>query len=234
MKYLVIALLAIAAICVQRAYGYDQDVAKLNRFMQSKGNTASMQIFREGRDFIESQNWQRAAEKFRDFITGYPKDKDLDAALYWYGYALQKQNRTDDAAVPLLRLIERFPNSSWRNDAQALLVVMGRKAEVEQALERDNCEIKMLALQSLFQADQERAINIATEALRANPTQCPGFQAAAVSMLGSQGGARAVPILLDIARSNPDPKLRLTAIKRLGEQHTDQITDELIKLYDGD
>ena len=234
MKYLVIALLVTATLCVQRAYSYDQDIAKLNRFMQNKGNTASMQIFREGRDFIEAQNWQRAAEKFSDFITGYPKDKDLDAALYWYGYALQKQNRADDAAVPLLRLIKRFPNSSWRNDAQALLVVMGRKAEVEQAIQADNCEIKMLALQSLFQADQERAISIATEALRANPNQCPGFPAAAVSMLGSQGGARAVPLLLEIARSNPDAKLRLTAIKRLGEQHSDQITDELIKLYDAD
>src|ERR1043166_5604214 len=225
MKHLVIALVTIITICAPRSYAHDQDVAKLNRFMQGKGNTASMQIFREGRDFIEAQNWQKAAEKFNEFITGYPKDKDLDAALYWYGYALQKQNRTDDAAVPLLRLINRFPNSSWRNDAQALLVVMGRKADVEQALERDNCEIKMLALQSLFQADQERAISIATEALRANPTQCPGFPAAAVSMLGSQGGARAVPLLLDIARSNPDMKLRLTAIKRLGEQRSDQITD---------
>jgi len=80
---------AIFTICAQRAYG--QDIAKLNRFMQTKGNTAAMQTFREGRDFIEAQNWQRAAEKFSDFITGYPKDKDLDAALYWYGYALQKQ-----------------------------------------------------------------------------------------------------------------------------------------------
>ena len=99
----VAAVVAIFTVCVQRAYGYDQDIARLNRFMQNKGNTASMQIFREGRDFIEAQNWQRAAEKFNDFITAYPKDKDLDAALYWYGYALQKQDRKEEAAVPLLR-----------------------------------------------------------------------------------------------------------------------------------
>ena len=230
----VAAVAAVFTICAQRAYGYDQDIARLNRFVQNKGNTASMQIFREGRDFIEAQNWQKAAEKFNDFITGYPKDKDLDAALYWYGYALQKQNRNDDASKPLLRLIQRFPNSSWRNDAQALLVVMGFKNQVEQALQRDNCEIKMLALQSLFQADPERAMSIAMESLKANPNQCPGFPAAAVSMLGSQGGPRAVPILLEIARGNPDMKLRLTAIKRLGEQNNDQITDDLIKLYDAD
>jgi len=236
-----LALLAVATVATvfvvftQRTYGYDQDIAKLNRFMQStKANTASMQIFREGRDFIEAQNWQKAAEKFNDFIKGYPRDKDLDAALYWYGYALQKQDRKEEAAVPLLRLINRFPNSNWRRDAQALLVVLGRKADVEQALDRDNCEIKILALQSLFQADQERAIGLVTESLRANAEQCQGFQAAAVSMLGSRGGPRVVPLLLDIARANPDTRLRLTAIKRLGEQHNEQVTDELIKIYEAD
>lgn len=233
-----LALLAVAtvatafAIFTQRTFGSDQDIAKLNRFVQTK-NTASMQLFREGRDFIEAQNWQRAAEKFNDFITAYPKDKDLDAALYWYGYALQKQGRTE-AKEPLIKLITRFPNSNWRSDAQGLLVVMGEKAAVEQALARDDCEIKILALQSLFQADQERAIALVTESLRANPTQCQGFQAAAVSMLGSHGGPKVVPLLLDIARNNADMRLRLTAIKRLGEQHNEQVTEELIKIYDAD
>lgn len=223
------------ALLVLVSVAYGQDIAKLEKFMQStKGNTASMQIFREGRDLIEAQNWQRAAEKFNEFIKGYPKDKDLDAALYWYGYALQKQGRTDDAAASLIRLINRYPNSSWRNDAQALLVTLGRKADVDQALARDNCEIKILALQSLFQADEERAIAIVTESLKANPNPCQGFQAAAVSLLGAHGGARATPILLDIARNNTDVRLRLTAIKRLGDQRNEQIIDELIKLYDAD
>ena len=230
---LAVATVAIVfAISAQRAYG--QDIAKLDRFMQAKGNTASMQIFREGRDYIETQNWQRAADKFNDFIKGFPKDKDLDAALYWYGYALQKQDRKEESRAALVRLINKFPNSSWRNDAQALLVLVGGKVDVEQALERENCEIKILALQSLFQADRARAMTLVTDALRANPTPCPGFQAAAVSMLGSHGGASAVPMLLEIARSNPDQKLRLTAIKRLGDQHNDQVATELIKIYDAD
>lgn len=229
--FVLLAVVSIAGI----AYGRDQEIAKLDRFMQSsKVNTAAMQMFREGRDLIEAQSWQKAAEKFNEFIKGYPKDKDLDAALYWYGYALQKQGRSDEAAEPLLRLINRFPNSSWRGDARALLVTMGRKADVEQGLERDNCEIKILALQSLFQADPERAIDIVTQALKTNPTPCQNFQAAAVSLLGAHGGARAVPILLDVARNNPDVKLRLTAIRRLGDQRNDQMTDELIKIYDAD
>src|SRR5689334_5665574 len=96
---------------VSVAHAGDQEIAKLDRFVQAtKGNTASMQIFREGRDLIEAQNWQKAAEKFNEFIAGYPKDKDLDAALYWYGYALQKEGRKDEAKAPLRQLINRFPN----------------------------------------------------------------------------------------------------------------------------
>jgi len=231
-----LAAVIVLAISTHRAQAIDQEIAKLNRFMQAtKGNTASMQVFREGRDFIEAQNWQRAAEKFNDFIKGFPKDKDMDAALYWYGYALEKQNRKEEAKVPLTRLVQRYRNSSWRQEALALLVVLGEKALVDQELIKENCEIKILALQSLFQADEERAIALVTESIKGSaPAQCQGFQAAALSMLGSHGGPRVVPLLLDIARNNPDQKLRLTAIKRLGDQHSDQVTDELIKIYDAD
>src|SRR5262245_39718293 len=213
----------------------DQELQKLNRFVQGQPvNTAAMQVFREGRDQIEAQNWQKAAEKFKDFISGYPRNKDIDAAYYWYGYALKKQGLKDEAAAPLLKLINSYPNSSWRREADAMLVELGKKADVDQALDRDNCEIKILALQSLFQADEDRAISIVTEALKANPSPCPSFQAAAVSLMGSHGGPKVVPLLLNIARSNQDLKLRLTAIKRLGEQRNDAVNDELIKLYDTD
>jgi HEAT repeat protein len=234
-----LGFLAASLIYVQRTMAVDQDIQKLNRFVQAnKMNTAAAQIFKEGRDFIEAQNWQRAAEKFNEFIKGYPKERDLDAALYWYAYSLQKQGQKEQAATPLRRLIERFPGSSWRREAEALLALMGYQNIVADVKSNEDCEIKVLALQSLFQADQERAITIVTDSLKTNPTACPGFQSAAVSLLGSYGGARAVPILLEIARANtalkPDLKLRLTAIKRLGDQHDEQVTDELIKLYDAD
>jgi len=222
-------------VYTQRAAAVDQEIQKLNRFVQTnKGNAAAVEMFKQGRDLIEAQNWQKAAEKFNDYIKGFPKDKDLDAALYWYGYALQKQGFKEDAKKPLERLIERFPGSSWRREAEALLVVMGFQNTVNDAINRDNCEIKVLALQSLFQADEERAIALVTDSLKANSATCPGFLSAAVSLLGAHAGPRAIPLLVDIARNNPDLKLRLTAIKRLGEQHSEQVAEELSKLYDAD
>jgi HEAT repeat protein len=234
---LIILSLSIAGIVrTRRAFGHDQDVQKLNRFVQTpRSNPAAMKAFREGRDLIEGEKWQQAAEKFDGFINEYPKDRDVDAALYWFAYALHKQGKKDEAAAPLLRLIKSFPNSSWRREADAMLVVMGRGEAVQQALDRNNCEIKILALQSLFQANEDRAINFVTEVLQSNAeATCPGIKAAAVSLLGSHGGARATPILLNLARQQGDLKLRLTAIRRLGEQNGDAIADELVKLYEAD
>jgi HEAT repeat protein len=223
-----------ALIFTQRASAIDQDIVKLRMVQANKTNTAAAAIFTEGRNMIEAGNWQKAAEKFNEYIKGFPKDKDVDAAFYWYAYSLQKQGQNDPAGQTLKRLIERYPGSSWRREAEALLASMGKTDILKNIKDNDDCDIKILALQSLFQADEERAITIVTESVKGNSTSCPGFQSAAVSLLGSHGGARAIPLLLEIARTNPDLKLRLTAVKRLGEQHSDQVTDELIKLYDAD
>jgi HEAT repeat protein len=230
-----LAVIGFSAFRTHLVYGYDQDIEKLNRFVQTtRPDTPAMKMFREGRDLIEAGNWQQAAEKFHSFIDGFPKDKDMDAALYWYGYALQKQGRKDEAVVPLERLIKRFPSSSWRREADAMLVVLNRADIVKAARDSNDCEIKVLALQSLFQADEERALNFVNEVLKSNSTDCPTLKAAAVSLLGSHGGTRAVPILLDLARSSTDLKLRLTAIRRLGEQNNDNVADDLGRIYDTD
>ena len=218
-----------------RARADGQDIQKLNRFVQTKGDTPAMKMFREGRDLIEAENWPQAATKFNDFVRGYPKDKDVDAALYWLAYALKKQGRREEAAAPLLRLVKDFRGSSWRQEAEAMLVELGYRDAIQDALKRDDVEIKILALQSLFDADQERAYAFVGDILRPGSTADPALKAAAVSLLGSHGGPRAVPILLDMAR-NPqaDLKLRLTAVKRLGEQNSDTVVDELARLFDAE
>ena len=232
---IILALSFAGVVRTRQAFSHDQDVQKLNRFVQTpRSNPVAMRIFREGRDLIESQQWQEAAKKFDGFINEFPKDRDIDAALYWYAYALQKQGKKDEAATPLTRLIKNFPNSSWRREAEAMLVVIGRGEAIQQALDKNNCEIKMLALQSLFEADEDRAINFVNEVLSSSSETCPGLKAAAVSLLGSHGGARATPILLNLARQAGDLKLRQTAIRRLGEQNGDTIADELVKIFDAD
>jgi HEAT repeat protein len=237
-KRLLIAILLFiglaGAVSVKLTFAHEQDIQKLNRFVQTSRNEAAVKVFREGRDSIEGEKWQQAAEKFQNFIASFPKDRDMDAALYWYAYALQKQGQKDEAAAPLLRVIKEFPNSTWRREAEAMLVVLGRGPSVQQALDRNNCEMKILALQSLFQGDEDRAVNFVSELLKSNSESCPGLKVAALSLAGSNGGPRVTPLLLEVARNQGDLKLRLTAIRRLGEQNSDSVADELARLYEAD
>lgn len=220
------------------AYGSDQDRAKLNRFVQTTGNTPAMQMFRAGRDLIENEEWAKAAETFRGFIQTYPRDNDVDAALYWYAYALKRQGNTKEAAKALKRLIKDFERSGWREEADAMLTelapALGQTEIINDALGKENEELKIIALQSLFESNPDRALAFVSEWLKPNSTASRRMKESAVSLLGAHGGKQAVPILLDIARNQPDAKLRQTAIHRLGEAGGEQVMDELMSIYTSD
>ncbi|HYP02194.1 MAG TPA: tetratricopeptide repeat protein, partial [Pyrinomonadaceae bacterium] len=161
---LAVAFAAAASVLLSRASlasGANQDLAKLNRFVQT-GNTPAMKLFREGRDLIENEAWAQAAEKFRGFINTYPRDNDVDAALYWYAYALKRQGNPREAAKALKRLIKDYQRSGWREEADAMLTelapALGQTDIIDNALGKENEELKIIALQSLFDSNPERAM----------------------------------------------------------------------------
>ncbi|HEY1403229.1 MAG TPA: HEAT repeat domain-containing protein [Pyrinomonadaceae bacterium] len=219
------------------AHGANQDLAKLNRFVQA-GNTPAMKLFRAGRDMIENEEWTKAAETFRSFIDTYPRDADVDAALYWYAYSLKRQGNTKEAAKALKRLIKEHRRSGWREEADAMLTelapALGQTEIIEDALGRQNEELKLIALQSLFDSNPERALGFVTDWLKPNSTASRRMKESAVSLLGAHGGKQAVAVLLDIARNQPDAKLRQTAIHRLGEAGGEPVMDELMRIYAAD
>src|SRR5262249_32755036 len=135
---------AFATLWVFYAVDYDrgvsaQDLKKLNNFVQSaSASDAAMQIFRDGRDLIADEKWDRAAKRFRDFINEYPKHKDVDAAHYWLAFALKKQGKLDEADQQLERLVRNYPRSNWLNDGRAMRVeiagLLGKKDVIQNEL----------------------------------------------------------------------------------------------------
>ncbi|HEX8128330.1 MAG TPA: HEAT repeat domain-containing protein [Pyrinomonadaceae bacterium] len=227
-------LVASGALHASGTRGANQDLSKLNRFLQT-GNTPSIQLFRAGRDLIENEEWAKAAETFRNFINTYPRDNDVDAALYWYAYALKRQGQTKEAAKALKRLIKEHERSGWREEADAMLTelapALGQTEIIDDALGKENEELKIIALQSLFDSNPERALGFVADWLKPNSTASRRMKESAVSLLGAHGGQKAVPLLLDIARNQTDAKLRQTAIHRLGEAGGEAVMDELMRIY---
>lgn len=218
---------------VRTAQAFDQDLAKLNRFVQG-GDSPSMQVFRQGRDLIEKEDWAAAAAKFAGYVAQYPKSKEADAALYWLAYAQKKQGKFQDAQRTLERLAKEFPRSTWVDDARAMEVEIAPQTGKRVDPEGLDDEMKMVALQSLFQSDPARASTYVTEILKPGSKASQELKETAVSLLGNYGGPEAIATLLEIARTQPDPDLRSIAIHRLGQTNGENVIDELMKIYESE
>ena len=91
----------------------------------------------------------------------------------------------------------------------------------------DPCEFKIVVLQALFETDPQRGIMAATEWLKPGSTQTTRCKSAALSLLGRNGGKAVTPVILGVARNEPDLKLRARAIATLGETNDDSVLDAL-------
>lgn len=285
----------------------------------SRAQTDATTVFRNARDLITDGDWAKAQEKFNEYVSTYPNEKNLDAALYWMAYAAHKLEKFDDCRQTIDRLLEKYPSSAWRDDARVLLaqipglyvaaadqaaayeqlvtavtaaqtpapaapvapvtdppvvystttpaaapvIVRRGQADLEvfgtaqgivtgpgvapaQAIgygpvsawalrdelggpvsDDDPCEFKIVVLQALFQTDLQRGIMAATDWLKPGSTQTVRCKGAALTLLGRHGGKTVTPVILGVARSEPDLKLRARAISTLGSLNDDSVIDAL-------
>ena len=105
--------------------------------------------------------------------------------------------------------------------------VWAPEASSNSADDDDPCEFKIVVLQALFQTDLQRGILAATEWLKPGSTQTVRCKGAALTLLGRNGGKSVTPVILGVARSEPDLKLRARAISALGATNDDSVVDAL-------
>lgn len=257
-------------------------------------------VFRSARDLITDGEWARAQQKFSDYVSSFPNEKNIDAALYWLAYSQRKLERYDDCRKTINQLLEKYPASSWRDDARVLLAQVpgayviandqmvtavrraGQATDVTSAVapvaiapgepaivysqgvqgvqgapiaiaapaqgigfgvggganvwsvdefgtsnDDDPCEFKIVVLQALFQTDAQRGIVTASEWLKPGSTQTVRCKSAALTLLGRHGGKAVTPVILGVARNEPDLKLRARAISTLGASNDDSVVDAL-------
>jgi TolA-binding protein len=151
---LILQTLVITAVYGERAAG--QSLEQLNRFVQSQAPSAAATAFREARDLIKDGEWGKAEVRFNRFIAEFPKDREVAPALYWLAFSLKQQNKFPAADATLTRLIEQYPASTWVSDARAMRLEMAPRLKnsqvIEQGVSEANEEIRLAALQSLFEA----------------------------------------------------------------------------------
>ncbi len=149
--------------------------------------------FRDARELLLEENWTRATERFNDYINDYPKDANVDAALYWLAFALKKQDRFREADRALNRLITEFPTSGWADDAKALRIEIAPRLGNTELIDKEakalgNDEAKLVALRNLFSTNPEQAIAISANVFASGSGATRSFKESTITMLGRYGG----------------------------------------------
>ena len=226
-RLLAVALATASLLLVAAPASAQQYKELLNRFVQS-GNDSALRAFTQGRGFVDAQQWEQAAATFDRFVTQYPKDPNIQAALYWLAYAHNKQGNVQAAETTLARLLQSYPKSTWADDARALRAeVFGKLGKpVPAADEVDaNDELRIIALKTLCENDRIGCSARVGEVLRSS--QSARVKEAAIILLGRYGGTEAVPSLVQMSRTEANEKLRMRAISALGSTNDERALDVL-------
>jgi HEAT repeat protein len=217
------------ALAIPSAKADAQSRDLLSRFAPAQGDTdASTRAFTQGRSLLDERKWAEAAATFERFVAEHPSARNVDAALYYIGYAQERLNKLKEADESLDRLIERFPRSAWVNDAKALKIKVKAKLDPQSVAApkpTDDDIIYIEALRALCQNDRARCSSIIGDVLRSNRSAV--VKEAAIKLLGRYGGAEAVPALIQLARSEQNERLRMSAISALGAANDERAIEVL-------
>jgi TolA-binding protein len=217
--------------------GLDMDLAgvKMNLSLLEK-NGLAFQVrgrsgdgnYDSGARLLDERKYDEAILRFNSVIDG--KGPRADGAMYWRAYALNRLGRRDEALAAIAALRRDYPQSHWLNDAQALEseVKQGAGQGVSPA-DETNEDLKLMAINSLMNADPERAIPLLENLLKGGST--PKVKDRAMFVLTQSRSPRAGQILTDYAKGAGNPDLQLRAIRYIGMSSTPEAQQQLSAIY---
>ncbi len=182
------------------------------------------ELYDDATEAIDEGQWDKAAEKFAQVAA--MKGKKADGALYWKAYAENKAGRRSEAVTTLTELQKNYPKSNYLKDAKALELEMGgqpqppapprRPGNSEPPSTDEDCELKVLALNSLQHQDSERAVPLLEKFLETGSSSCPRLRKQALFVLAQSGSPRARAVIEKVARGQLVPELQAQAINNMG------------------
>jgi Tetratricopeptide repeat/HEAT repeats len=179
---------------------------------------------------LDNGRWDEAAQLFTEVISF--NGSRTEGAMYWLAWAQNKQGNSAGAMEWLARLLKAAPNSRWIPEARALEVEIRRAAG--QAVRPESVpddEIKLMAINSLVKADEQRAIPLLENLLKG--TGSPRLKERALFVLAQNSSPRARQVVSEIAKGNGNPDLQSKALTYLGAIGGADSRQTLLEVYKG-
>ena len=186
------------------------------------------QLYQSGLRALDGARWDEAVATFQRVIQ--QAGPRADGATYWTAWAQNKQGNGVAALQSLGQLRQGFPNSKWLAEGRALEV------EIRQATGQPvrpesvpDDELKLIAVNSLMRADEQKAIPVIDKILRG--TGSPRLKERALFVLAQNSTTPARQIVVDIAKGAGNPDLQAKAVTYLGALGGAETRQALPEIY---
>jgi len=223
-----ILILTPALAAAASAQTEDISPGAISSFQPQRSGDRVEDAYNAGKKAIYDSNWQQALDSYSQVVKA--GRAHVDEALYWQAYAQNKLGRPADALNSIAQLKREYPRSAWIKDANALQLEIRPSSASKMSGEGD-CELKILAVNSLLNTDPDRALPILETLLGngGNAGQCGGqVLEKALFVLSQSDSQRAHDLMMNIATGKLHPELQMKAIHYIGiaGHHED-----LVKIY---
>ena len=120
-------------------------------------SSAESSLYANGTRAINESRWPDAEAIFTKVANQHGEHRD--GALYWQAYAENKLGQADKALDTCANLGHQFPGSSWIHECGALEIeIHARSGKPAEPKPGDDDDLKLLALNSLMQKNEARAL----------------------------------------------------------------------------
>ncbi len=217
---LLIALTAPPALCAGSPPALSDD----NAAAQAKEDT----LYSEGTRAINDAHWAQAEQIFSNLASQH--GARAEAALYWEAYAENKQGNAARALEICAALRHAYPQGNWVKECSALEIEIHGKSDdpVPPQAEQDE-ELKLLALNSLMQQDEARAVPIIQQILSSDKSE--KLKDRALFVLAQDQSPQAQALLGQVASGQSNPALQRKAIQMLAITRGKQAAETLANIY---
>ncbi len=185
-------------------------------------------LYSDGTRAINDGRWADAESIFSKIAQ--QKGDRSDASIYWKAYAENKEGKSALALASCNDLRHAYPHSSWINECGALEIeIRGKSGDPVQPQAEQDEDLKLLALNSLMQQDEARALPIIQQILTGNSSE--KLKDRALFVLAQDSSPQAQQVLMDVARGQKYPALQRKAIQMIAVTGGKQSVAKLGDIY---
>jgi len=225
-KSLLIATLLVALSSGRPAFCAESPLAAFDD--NAAVNAREDALYSDGTRAINDGRWAQAESIFTNIAQ--QRGARAEAALYWKAYAENKQGNPTRALETCGQLRQAYPHGNWSNECGALEIEIRGKSDapVTPQAEQDE-DLKLLALNSLMQQDESRALPVIQQILNSDKSE--KLKSRALFVLAQNQSPQAQALLSQVARGERNPALQRKAIEMLAIGRGKQAADALAVIY---